>query len=263
MQIFHGSLKLLTKPVDDGTSTICEAEVPTTRENEVATPVRIKAYGKTGARLETLAPGSRIQVVNGSLHRGDNYSYVIKIYHFHVLPSDQSIPDWQCVILAGRATRDVNTNDRREVVNTGEFLSVTRAIAVNRSKTEADFFDVNALGSSSDKVNRAQQLLDYFAQKGDYIMAEGRLVSTQGQTKDGAKRVFTKVRAERLHFGPRSSIAKGPHQQSASPEAQVQEPVMAYSGVPAAQAQYPVTGQAQPAVTPMAPVIPQENELPF
>lgn len=248
MQIFHGTITIKTRPIDDGASTNCEAEVTTPYERECATPVRIKAYGKAGGRLENLQPGFRIQVTNGSLHRGPEYSYVIKPYKFQILPpgSETIIPDWHAIVLAGRTTNDLNTNDPRSVFNNGEFLSITRPIAVNRSKNEADFFDIQAVSNANDKVNRAQQLMDYFCTKGTFIMVDGRFASSEGASKDNQKRIYTKIRIDRLYFGPRTTVV-------APAPAQVVASNGQYYNVEAVH-------QVDPDATPR---VPAPDELPF
>lgn len=248
MQIFHGTITLKSRPIDDGASTNCDGEILTPYERECATPVKIKAYGKQGGRLENLQPGYRIQVINGSLHRGPDYSYVIKPYKFHILPpnSETVIPDWHSIVLAGRTTNDLDTREPRYVFNNGEFLSITRPIAVNKSKNEADFFDIQAVSNANDKVNRAQQLMDYFHAKGTFIMVDGRFSSNQSTSKEGQKRIFTKIRVERLYFGPRTHAAPGAPASVVSSNGQYlhAEPV----GLPDMGAQ---------------PHVPTEAELPF
>jgi single-stranded DNA-binding protein len=251
MQIFTGTITIKSRPVDDGTSTNCDAVVTTTSEKECPTPVKIKAYGKAGGKLENLPVGTRIQVVNGSIHRTADYAYLIKPFKFHVLPesSQEYIPDWHSVVLAGRTTNQLDPNDTRTVSMRDGFLSVTRPIAVNRAKNEADFFDVQAFSYADDRVNKAQNLMDYFGHKGAFLMVDGRLSSRLGQTKDGQKRVYTKIMIERLYYGPKTSAASsGPSQAD---------------GYATVNGQY-LKAEAAQTITPNAqPAVPALEELPF
>lgn len=251
MQIFHGTLRLTSQPTGDGNTTTANAEVPTNNDKEVPTPVILKAYGKAAARLETLSAGSKLLITQGTLHRGENYSYLIKPFSFVVLPNDNAMPDWQCVILAGRTTKDIDTNNRREVVNTGEFLSVTRGLAVNRSKTEADFFDIHAVSGLQDKISRAQQLLEHFGHKGAFLMVEGRLSSTALKKDDGSRTVFTKVRADRLFYGPRVGVGQGQDSQTQA------------TAATAAQPQYSTASQTVSTPVTPAPSQSPADALPF
>jgi single-stranded DNA-binding protein len=209
MQLFYGTLTIKSRPVDDGVSTNCDGAVNSILEKEVATPIKVKAYGKAGGRLENLTPGTRIQILNGTIHRGQDYSYLIKPYRFIVLPEDSGtdIPDWHSIILAGRTTNQIDINDQRSVVMRSDFLSVTRPIAVNRAKNEADFFDVQAISNANDRINKAQNLMDYFGHKGTFLMIDGRLSSRQGKDKSGDTKVYTKIQIERLYYGPKTSAA--------------------------------------------------------
>lgn len=245
MQIFHGTITIKTRPVDDGTSTNCEGEVATPYERECGTPVRLRAYGKAGGRLENLQPGCRIQVTNGTLHRGPDYSFLIKPYKFQILPpgSETIIPDWHSIVLAGRTTNELDPGDSKNVYNNGEFLSVTRPIAVNRSKNETDFFDIQAVSGAMEKINRAQQLIDFFSAKGAFLMIDGRFSSSVGTSRDNQKRVFTKIRLDHLYFGPKV--------QAAAPR------VVTDAG------QYRVAEEVQRPDPTAQPRVPTAEELPF
>lgn len=251
MQLFYGILTIKSRPIDDGVSTNCDGVVNTVLEKEVATPVKVKAYGKAGGRLENLTPGTRILVINGTIHRGADYSYVIKPYRFAPLPENSfdEMPDWHSIVLAGRTTNQIDINDQRSVVMRSDFLSVTRPIAVNRAKNEADFFDVQAISNASDRVNKAQNLMDYFGHKGAFLMVDGRLSSRQGKTKDGELRTYTKIQIERLYYGPKTAASSG---QSSSNDTYA-----------AAGGQYYRAEAPQTTVPDAAPQIPESHELPF
>jgi len=80
-------------------------------------------------------------------------------------------------------------------------------------------------------------------------MLDGRLSSRVGQSKDGQKRVYTKVMIERLYYGPKTS--------SASTSGTNGETYAAAGG------QYHKAESAQ-TITPNAmPSVPTLEELPF
>lgn len=251
MQHFWGTVTIKSRPVDDGVSTNCDADVNTVFEKEVATPVKIKAYGKAGGRLENLTPGTRILIQKGSIHRGADYSYLIKPYKFSVLAenSTEYLPDFHEVILAGRTTNQIDINDQRSVVMRSDFLSVTRPIAVNRAKNEADFFDIQAISNASDRINYAQNLMDYFGHKGAFLMIDGRLSSRQGKTRDGQIRTYTKVQLSRLYYGPKTT--------SQAPGGQGTDTFATSEGQ-----YYKAEAPSIPMPNAM-PAVPEANELPF
>jgi len=91
------------------------------------------------------------------------------------------------VSLVGRVTRD----PEMRTTNGGKTLAVF-TLAVQRTKDEADFIPCEAWEKT------AESLRDYVT-KGSMIGVEGS-IRVENYEVDGAKKTFTKVRADRVHF---------------------------------------------------------------
>lgn len=103
------------------------------------------------------------------------------------------------VIISGRIAKDLTLR-----YTTNNKAVMTFSLAIQRTKTEADFIQVVAYGKNA-------ELLDKYCKKGYSLTVAGQLRTRNYDDKDG-KRVFvTEVIAEDIEFGTK---AKDPQEET-------------------------------------------------
>jgi single-strand DNA-binding protein len=107
--------------------------------------------------------------------------------------------DMNRVILSGHLTRDPETKFGTSGIQISNF-----AIACNRNKEQADFFDCTAFKNTAEFIEK------YF-QKGSPILVEGRLQQDRWKTPDGENRSRVKVIVNSVFFmgGKSENVADG------------------------------------------------------
>lgn len=209
MQLFYGTVTFTSAPVDTQDVTLAKGTVAAYSDKSIDTPVGIKAYGKAGMKLMNAKPGTRIQVVQGTIHRNKDYTYVINVIRYNMLPDklDTTLyPDWHEVVLAGRTVKQLDKTDGRQYFSTDDFTVVKRGIAVNQGRDKVDFFDVSAYSSEDSRFKITETITKFCAGKGTYLMVRGSLNSKRGTKPNeaGVKPVFTDININQLFLGPKT-----------------------------------------------------------
>ena len=209
MQLFYGTVTFSSNPVDTQDATVAKGIVASNSDKNIDTPVGIKAYGKAGMRLMNAKAGTRIQVVQGTLHRNKDYTYVINVIKYNMLPEklDSTLyPDWHEVVIAGRTVKDLDKSDSRQYFNTDDFTVVKRGIAVNQGRDKVDFFDVSAFTAADSKYRMTDSITKYCASKGTFMMVRGTINSKRGlkANSEGIKPIFTDISVNQLFLGPKT-----------------------------------------------------------
>jgi single-strand DNA-binding protein len=100
-----------------------------------------------------------------------------------------------CVVLVGRLTKDP---ELRYIAGTGTpvatfSIAVDREFANKEGKREADFFNIEVW-------NKAGENCANYLSKGSLVSVKGSIRNESYVTKEGEKRQFVKIRAERVNF---------------------------------------------------------------
>lgn len=262
MQLFYGTVTFDSAAIDTQNGTTAKGHVSAYSDRGVDTPITIRAYGQTGTRLLNIKPKTRIQVTQGRIHRGDNYSYVLQVDRYSQLPDalDTSIyPDWHEIVLAGRSVKDLDKSDSRMYFRGADYTVIKRGLAVNQGKDKVDFFDVSVYSGDDDRLRKTDLIENYAANKGAYLMVRGVLNSRRGNKpgEDGTKPIFTDISVNQLFLGPKTTAAP------AAPES---GPYKVYDGSQGNGHGYtnPRPQEYVAAPAPGAqPMMPDDTEVPF
>jgi single-stranded DNA-binding protein len=212
MQLFYGTLTFNSTPISTQDSTLAKGTVAAISDKSVDTPVGIRAYGRAGNAMMNAKPGTRIQVIQGTIHRTKDYTYVVDIIKFNMLPDklDSTMyPDWHEIVLAGRTVKELDKSDNRQFFVGNGFTVVKRGIAVNQGRDKVSFFDVSAYSSEDAKFKITESIAKFCSGKGTYLMVRGTLNSKRGTkpNEDGTRTVFTDVSVSQLFLGPKTEMS--------------------------------------------------------
>ena len=109
------------------------------------------------------------------------------------------------IILTGRLTRDAELSflGATGVPKMSFSLAVERNYQKNKNNKKVDFVNIEMLGNHTEKLAQ-------YVTKGKAILIEGELNIDQYE-KDGEKRSYTKVKADRLEFLAGGASEKNAH----------------------------------------------------
>jgi single-stranded DNA-binding protein len=210
MQLFFGTITFDSAPIDTSEAVVAKGTVSSISDSTEDTPVSVKAFGQTGTRMLNIGPGTRIQVVQGTINRGKNFTYIVQVSRYIVLPStldSEMYPDWHEVVLAGRTVKDLDLNDNRQYYSGDNFETIKRDIAVNQGKDKADFFTFSTYSKLDARFKVSELVKKYVSGKGTYVMVRGVLSSRRAYkpNSEGVKPLFTEISCNQLFLGPKTS----------------------------------------------------------